>query len=269
VRAPCTALAGALAALALCAPTVAGAQTTTTAAPATPEVTAAQAGPGLLLAAEDRVELASALADATEDTGVCFGYSVSVGGGGASNAGTETLSSAGPGVSAEEAAAGSAAPCPKGTLEVVAYLSYTSSSSEAEDSASYSVRSTVAGLAGISARSQLEDLTGLSEGGLLGDDDDLVLRNATAALPLLVGGSTPAPVATGTAAPNGDRLTGSPGSDWVRKNGLGVGIAVVLLIVALVLVAGGLTGRRQSRKPKRPTGSTGSGPSSPTPTKTP
>lgn len=259
-------LVGLLAALAVLAgPSVAAAQTTPAPTTAAPEVTAEQVGDGVLLEAADRVELAQSLADATEETGVCFGYDVSLYDLDGGNTGDENLSSAGPGVSVADAAARDPALCPKGTLELVVDVTYTSSSSESEDSAGFSPRSTVDGLLTSTARRDLVDLTGISDDGLLGDDDDLVVRNATAALPLLVAGTAPAVAATGTAAPNGDRLTGSPGSDWVRAHGLGIAVAVGLLLLALALVFGGITGRRQSGQPKRP-GRRGPGGSSSTTT---
>lgn len=259
-------LVGLLAALAVVAsPAVGAAQTTPAPTTAAPEITAEQVGGGVLLEAADRVELAQSLADATEETGVCFGHDLSLYDLEGGNTGDEALSSAGPGVSVTDAAARNPALCPKGTLELVVDVTYTSSSSESEDSAGFSLRSTVDGLLTSTARRDLVDLTGISDDGLLGDEDDLVVRNATAALPLLVGGTPPAAAATGTAAPNGDRLTGSPGSDWMRAHGLGIAVAVGLLLLALALVIGGLTGRRQSGQPKRP----GSGGSSPTTTTIP
>lgn len=263
------ALTGLVLTLALLAgPGSAAAQTTPAATTTAPEITADQVGDGVLLEAADRVELAQSLADATEETGVCFGYDLSLSDFGGSGSGDEVLSSAGPGVSAVDAAARDPALCPKGTLELSARITYTSSSSESEDYATYNLRSTLDGLQSFEAERQLTDLTGISEKGLLGDDDDLVLRNATAALPLLVGGSPPAAAATGSTAPNGDGLTGSPGSDWMRAHGLGVLVAIGLLLLALALVFGGLTGRRQAGQPKRP-GRRGSGGSSSTTTPTP
>lgn len=228
----------------------AAAQSTTTTAPgatpATPEITAAQAGPGILLTAEDRVELASTLAEATTESGTCFGYRVNLGGSGAADR-TETLSNAGPDREPR------AADCPKGSVLLQVSITYTSESSESDDSASFLVSTDVPGLSGSVATKRMKDLSGVDDGDFTGDDDDLALRNATAALPLILDGATPAELAAPAAkAPNGDRLTGSPSSDWIRAHGLGIGIAFVVLLVALGLILGGLLGRRQSGKPKRP-----------------
>lgn len=220
--------------------------TTTSVGTTTPEITAEQAGPGILLDAADRVELASSLAEATSESGTCFGYQVVLGGDGASDR-TETLSNAGPDREP------TAADCPKGSVVLQVVLTYTSSSSESEDSASFSVRTDVPGLSGSVATRRVEDLSGIDDGDLVGDEDDLALRNATAALPLILDGAVPAELAApADRAPNGDRLTGSPGSDWVRAHGVGIAIAFALLLLAVVLVVVGIAGRRRSRPPETP-----------------
>lgn len=229
--------------------TTAPGSTTSTA----PEITAEQAGPGILLAGADRVELAGTLAEATEESDVCFGYVLRLGGSGAADR-EETLTNGGP----DRQPTG----CTKGSVVLQVNLTYTSESSESEDSASYGVVTDVAGLSSSQATQRLKDLTGVDDGDLLGDEDDQALRNLTAALPLILDDATPAELAAPAAqAPNGDRLTGSPGSDWLRENGLGIGIAFVLLVVAVGLVIGGLLGRRASRPARRSGPSGGPGPS--------
>jgi hypothetical protein len=228
--------------------------TTSTATSTRPEVTADQAGPGILLDAEDRVELAQTLAEATEDTDVCFGYQLSLSGSGAADR-DEVLSNDGP-----DKLPGGAGGCTKGSVVVNVSLNYTSSSSESEDSAGWSVVSDVPGLTGTEATKRLEGLTGVSDGDLLGDKDDQALRNLTAALPLVLDGAEPAEestVAPTGAAPNDDRLTGSPGSDWIRAHGVGIAIAVGLLLVALVLIVRGLLGKRGSKNGKGSSGHPG------------
>ncbi|WP_026910841.1 hypothetical protein [Patulibacter minatonensis] len=206
-----------------------------------PVLTAEQAGPGILLDAADRVELAQTLAEATDDTDVCFGYQVSLSGSGAADR-DEVLSNDGP----DQRPGGPS--CAKGYVVVNVSLNYTSSSSESEDSAGWSVVTDVPGLTGSEATKRLEGLTGVSDGDLLGNDDDLALRNLTAALPLVLDGAEPAEetaVAPTGAAPNDDRLTGSPGSDWIRAHGVGIAIAVGLLLVALFLLVRGFLGTRK------------------------
>lgn len=251
---PSRSLLAAVVALALAAGP-AGAQSTTPGTAATspsastqPEITAEQAGNGLLLDAADRVELAQALADATEESGVCFGYEVQISGA------PEVLSNAGPDRTPD------AQDCPKGSMELQVDILYTAESSESEDSASFRIATDVPGQTGSVLTQRLKDLSGVDEDDFLGDEDDLALRNATAALPLLLDDATPAELpapSTSASAPNGDRLTGSPASDWLRAHGVGIGIAFAVLVLALVLLVGGLVGRRQAGQPKRPSGSTG------------
>lgn len=224
--------------------TVPGAGTTTSSTTTQPELTADQVQRGILLDAPDRVELAQALAEATEESGVCFGYEVQLGGN------TETLTNAGPDQQPDTATS-----CPKGGIELDVNIVYTAESSESNDSASFRIETDVPGLTSSAALRRLKDLTGIDEDDFLGDKDDLALRNATAALPLLLDGATPAelPAASTTAsAPNGDRLTNPPASDWIRAHGLGIGIAFAVLLLAVILIVGGIIARRQAGQPKRP-----------------
>jgi hypothetical protein len=219
----------ALAAVAML-PLPAGAQTTPTTAQ--PEVTAAQAGAGVLLSAEDRVELAQALAEATEESEICFGYLARLNDAGAVR--QDAVSSLGP----NQRVTTNDPRCPKGGVELQVDVEYTCGSCESDDRASWGVVSNVGGVSSSTIRQRLEALTGLGKGDLLGDKDDQALRNATAALPLAVSGATvePAEPSNAAAAPNGDRVTGSPGSDWVRENGLMTGIGALLLLVGLGLL---------------------------------
>jgi hypothetical protein len=103
------------------------AQATTT---AQPEVTAAQAGAGVLLSAEDRVELAQALAEATEESEICFGYLARL-----NDSGTvrqDAVSSLGP----NQRVTTSDPRCPKGGVELQVDVEYTCGSCESDDRAS-------------------------------------------------------------------------------------------------------------------------------------
>ncbi|WP_320672791.1 hypothetical protein [Patulibacter defluvii] len=217
---------------------------TTTGTPTAPEITPEQAGDGVLMAAADRVELASSLAEATSETGVCFGYVVQLSDSGVPK--QDAVSSAGPN---QRVAAGPE--CSKGAIELQVSITYTCGSCESEDSAAWSVVSTVPGLSSSTVRSRLEDLSSLSSGDLLGDDDDKALRNATAALPLTLDQAVPAEPATAQAAPGGDHLTGKPGSDWLRANGIGFAISLVVLLVALTVVFFAWRMRRSQRRAPR------------------
>jgi hypothetical protein len=190
--------------------------------------------------AADRVEIASSLAEATEETGVCFGYVLTLG------SASEQASSAGPDRSP------TGADCPKGAVLARISLVYTAESSESEDSASVSVESSVSGLPSSVVRRRLDDLGVLDEGSLLGDQDDVAVRNLAVSLPLTLDDAVPAQeAAPAAAAPNGDRLTGSPGSDWVRAHLVTVLIAGTVLVIALVVALAGWAERRRNR-PRRP-----------------
>jgi len=122
-----------------------------------------------------------------------------------------------------------------------ARIHYTSEVSEAADSASFSVVSSLPGF-------DVDDLSGLgvSSDGLLGSDDDLVIANATALLPALVaeqGLAPPVPIeeTTGTVPPS-DRPTNTPGSDRWRTywpafafTGFLVVAGLAWIVVALIV----------------------------------
>lgn len=222
-----------------------------------PAVAAGAARPGAIVGPEDRTEIAQSLAEATEESGVCFGYVLTLSGETLGGPGAEQASNGGP-----DAAPGVGASCPKGVVSARIFVRYTSESSESEDSANVGVTSTVPGLSSATARRRLDDLGLLDEGALLGDDDDRAVRNIAVALPLTLNTAVPAEEAAPAAtAPNGDRLTGSPGSDWVRAHLVQTLVGAVLLVGAVVAIAVGWLGRKATgpRRPGR------DGPSSPTP----
>ena len=174
----------------------------------------------------DATELAQALAEATEDQDVCYGWKVTVYDYGGGSDGVDEGSSLGVGQSANQAE------CPKWVV-FEAILTYTSPASEAEDSATFSVRSNVPG--GPSSTDLRE--AGISEAGLLGANDDQVVADATLLLPALMaehGLADPIALEANTQPlPAGDRATGTPGSDWLRQYGAAVAVAGLT-------VAGGL-----------------------------
>jgi hypothetical protein len=174
----------------------------------------------------DATELAQALAEATEDQDVCYGWKVTVYDYGGSSDGVDEGSSLGVGQSANQVE------CPRWVV-FEATLVYTDAASEAEDSATFSVRSNVP--EGPSSTDLRE--AGISEAGLLGGNDDQVVADATLLLPALMaeqGLADPISLEPNTQTlPAGDRATGTPGSDWLRKYG-------AALTVAALLVGGGL-----------------------------
>ena len=182
---------------------------------------------------EDDAEIAASLAEATEVQDVCYGYALDVQDEDTGEwSGSYASSSAGEGVRASETSA-----CSEGVVELVARITYTSSYSEAEDSAAWDLRSTLPGV-DIAA---VEDL-GLSSGDLLSDDDSATtLQNAVLALPRLAAeraGRPPVVLEPNPSPlPAGARPTGTPGSDWLRENSalllvcVGAVLAGVLLLV--------------------------------------
>lgn len=184
------------------------------------------AGAVPILDPADATELAQALAEATEDQDVCYGWSVQVNDYSGGADGLDEGSSLGVGPTAIESQ------CEKYVI-FEAYLTYTSEASESEDSASFDVRSNVPGAPTATDLRQ----AGISTGGLLGGSDDQTVANAALMLPALMAERGLAPPialeANTQALPSSDRATGTPGSDWLRKYGPMVGVAALMLVGGL------------------------------------
>lgn len=196
---------------------------------------------------EDDADVAAALAEASEVQGVCYGYLLEVTDADTGQwGGTYAASNAGAGVPASTASG-----CERGVVQLVARIDYTSSFSEAEDSASWRLDSSLPEL----SIGDVEDL-GLSSGDLLDDGRSATtLLNAVQALPRLASeqaGVPPVVLEPNTAPlPADAQPTGTPGSDWLRENG-------ALLVVCVAAIAGGLlllvaSRRRDPRRPPRVT----------------
>ena len=202
---------------------------------------AAPAGAVPILEAADATELAQALADATEDQDVCYGWVVRVTDYGGSAGGIDQGSSLGVGPTAIETE------CERWVIFEAA-LTYTSELSESEDSARFAVRSNVPGAPTSADLSEW----GISSGGLLGANDDQVVANATLLLPALMADKGLAPPialeANTQALPSGDRATGTPGSDWLRKYGAATAIAALTLAGGLGWTAWILVRERPFRR---------------------
>ncbi|MFI7678428.1 hypothetical protein [Actinophytocola sp. NPDC049390] len=173
----------------------------------------------------DADDLAATLAEATRAQGVCYGWDVQVNdqvSGDSESVGSDR----GAGIAVDESS------CSEYVVLNV-YITWTSESSESEDSASYDVVSSPGG----PSRSDLEEL-GLNMDGLTGDDVDVAIGLAVAALPLLAAdtgmadGIEAAPQSGD--APADASLTDDPSSDWWRNNG------GTLLWGLGLLLAGGL-----------------------------
>lgn len=198
-----------------------------------------------ILAATDANELAQALAEATEEQDVCYGWEVQVTDYSGSADGTDQGSSLGVGPTAIETE------CDRWVIFAAA-LTYTSELSESEDSAGFAVRSNVPGAPTSGDLSEW----GISTGGLLGANDDQVVANATLLLPALMadkGLARPITLEANTQAlPSGDRATGTPGSDWLRKYGAAAAMAAVTLAGGLGWTAWILIRERPFGAPRSP-----------------
>lgn len=196
----------------------------------------------------DATELAQALAEATEDQDVCYGWNVRVTDFGGGNDGVDQGSSLGVGQPAN--APSNAAACPRWAI-FEADITYTSAASESEDSASFTVRSNISG--GPTSADLRE--AGISEGGLLGNNDDQVVANATLMLPALMAEKGLAPPialeANTQPLPAADKATGTPGSDWLRKYGAALAVAVIFLVGGLGLAVWVLVRERPFATPDR------------------
>jgi hypothetical protein len=183
-----------------------------------------------ILAEEDAAELANALAEATFEQKVCYGWAFQVSDNWTGEEdGPEVGSNFGPGIPVDP----SRPECEKGVVVLAGTIAYTSEMSESEDSAAWEIQSTLPDPPRIE---QLEDL-GYSTDGLLGDDNDLAIINPTGALPSLVaerGVAEPIPFETAAREPGvGGEPTNSPSSDFLRQNGS-------LLAICALLFVGGL-----------------------------
>lgn len=173
----------------------------------------------------DADDLAATLAEATADQDVCYGWNVQV---------DDPISGSDASVGSDRGAGTplDTSSCAK-YVRLDVFITYTSESSEAEDSASWDVTSSPGG----PTRSDMEGLD-LDWDSLTGENPDVVIGNAVSALPLLaadkgMGKGIEAAPATG-AAPADASLTDSPGSDFWRTSG------TALLWGLGLLLAGGL-----------------------------
>ena len=202
--------------------------------------TATAAAP--LLEQADAEELAQALAEATDEQGVCYGWEVQVQDESGGPGGLEAGSSRGPGRPLDRAGCASYAVLRAG-------LVYTSELSESEDSvSSFGIDSN---LPRPPTTHQLAEL-GYDEGSLLSENDDQAVIDMAGVLPLLVAEAGLAPYvpfeARSEPIPAADRPTDSPSSDWWRNywwvaalGALGVVVVLVLTGAAVIAVLRGRT----------------------------
>ncbi|MDX6556874.1 MAG: hypothetical protein QOD86_3069 [Miltoncostaeaceae bacterium] len=205
-----------------------------------------------LLAPADAEELAATLAEAEEAQGICYSWYIEVEDHSGGPSGVDAGSSRGVGhwftAYSDE--------CER-IVALSGRITYTSESSESEDSAGIAVATK--GLADPVTSGDLERL-GLTGGDLLGGGDDTSLINMVGALPLLAAESGAAPYVPYEAntAPlmPGEHATGSPGNDWWRKFWPYVLVAAALCGLAGsfigFVIGGGLRARREGPSTARP-----------------
>jgi hypothetical protein len=188
-----------------------------------PSVASAQA----ILSEGDAAELAQSLAEATEEQGICYGWSVYVSDQSGGPGGLESGSSGGPGSSL---GTNITLDCTK-SVELSGRVVYTCGSCESEDSSSVEIRSTFPGGPTVD---DLEDL-GLKGGQLKDDDGDVVLANMVGALPVIVASKGLAdpvePDPQQTPAATTDKPSGTPRTpDWLRESWLPLTICLLVII---------------------------------------
>lgn len=185
-----------------------------------------------ILAEADAVELANALAEATGEQDVCYGWFVTV----RDYADGVTTGSVGSNAGPDVRAPGLAG-CER-VVELSVEITYTPWSSESEDYASMSVYSSFMEI----PNNRMEEL-GVKEGDFTKDDADVAIIDATSLLPLIVaeaGHAPPVPAEGNTAAlPAGDAPTDAPGvgSDYLRTWGWHLLGGLVLLAMGIGTVA--------------------------------
>jgi hypothetical protein len=191
----------------------------------------------------DADDLAAVLAEAYTDQNVCYGWRVLV---------NDPISGVSDSVGSNFGAGKlvTSGSC-QATVLFTAYITYTSESSEAEDSSSYDVTSNPPGV----TRASLDDL-GIDFGGLTGEDPDVAIGQAVTALPLLAadaGIAKPIEAAPATGeAPADAQLTDNPGSDWWRNQGGMVMWAAIVMVAGAVFAWWVLRTERRRRPRRRP-----------------
>jgi hypothetical protein len=206
-----------------------------------------------VLDAADATELAQALADATDEQDVCYGWRVNVQDDGGGENGADVGSNFGPGVPLDQLR------CAK-WVELTGSIHYTSESSESEDDSSVSLESN---LSNPPTEADLGDIGAGTGGGffasspLTGDDNDVVLANMVRALPLLVAERGEAPyvafeTSTEPAAVQGDP-TNKPGPDVLRERWPTLVFAIVLILGGMGWIAAKAMGAfdHRDRRPSR------------------
>lgn len=216
---------------------------------ASPAHTLAQADP--VFDPDEAGYLADLLADATEAQGVCYGWSVHVTDAETGITTQSVGSNLGPGRDVESGGRDGGS-CAR-AVEFTADIEYVSSSSDLDDSARWSVTGWPPGGVGTG---DLDRLGLFDEGDLIGEDPDLAVARAVAALPQLAAEADLAPPLRATPAssapPDVGSLVDDPGSDYLRRTGGLLAFGVVLLVGAGAFAVTALRSSRSRPGPSPP-----------------
>lgn len=193
-------------------------------------------------------DLADLLAEATNAQDVCYGWTVQVADVETRSQAQSTGSNFGPGRSLDSAGSS----C-RYAVEFTADIVYARASSDFDDSVSWTVTSRPPGGPG---KDDLDRLELFDKADLAGDNLDLAVARAVAALPQLAASAGIAPPLTAapatSAPPDVGSLADSPGSDFLRRAGGLLAFGAVLLAGGLAFGAFALYSSRSRREPIRP-----------------
>ncbi len=184
-----------------------------------------------MLDPQDAIDLAQTLADVGDDQDVCYQWNVTIRGG----SGDEVGSSQNPDGPITDPAA-----CTGGIATFTASLTYTCSSCEAEDSIGSRRLELTGDLAGAFTMRDVDRVSKAGGSALLGNSDDLALRNTMMAIGQLVNDSGRVPRAAFEPSTSGAGTSDGPDrirrSDWVRINTPTILTAIALVGIAAFLV---------------------------------
>lgn len=208
---------------------------------------------------EDAQDLADLLADATAAQGVCYGWIVQIADVQNRSQARSTGSNFGPGRSVDTGTS-----C-RYVVQFTADILYARESSDFDDSASWSVTSRPRG----PGTAELDQLGLVEEGDLVGEEPDVAVSKAVAALPQLAanaGIAAPLSAAPATSTPpDVGSLSDNPGSDYLRRAGGLLAFGAVLLVGGTAFGLFAVHSSRARRAPATPVTEAPSGPEPPDP----